>query len=249
MNLSLVIPCYNESENVPVIANELMPVVAQLRQQRSVESVEIVFVDDGSDDGTGVLLESRFGSDPGVRVVRHDRNRGLGAALRTGLQHARGDVIVTTDSDATYPFPLILPLLDKLQPGVDLVTASCYHPDGGVENVPGYRVFLSKSASFMYRVLVRRDIHTYTCLFRAYRRSVIDNVSFQSDGFLSVTELLANAVAMGYVVAELPCTLRVRRYGVSKAKIARTIVAHLKFQWRLARAGRHVVLAPSSRSR
>jgi dolichol-phosphate mannosyltransferase len=85
----------------------------------------------------------------------------------------------------------------------------------------------------MYRVILRWNIHTYTCMFRAYRRRVIDTVPFESDDFLSVTELLANSIRHGYTVRELPCTLRVRRYGQSKAKIVRIIRSHLRFQWRL----------------
>ena len=232
MDLSIVIPCFNESDNVDVLARELGPVVETLRRDRT---VELIFVDDGSTDGTGDLLERQFAGDPSAKVVRHGRNRGLGAALRTGFGQANGEVVVSTDSDATYPFPLILQLLDLLEPGVDIVTASCYHPDGGIDNVPGYRVFLSKSASLMYRVILDWRIHTYTCMFRAYRRPVLDRIGFDSDGFLSVTELLAKAMADGYVVRELPCTLRARRYGASKAKIVRIIRSHLRFQWQLLR--------------
>jgi dolichol-phosphate mannosyltransferase len=233
MDLSIVIPCCNEAENVGLLERELLPVVEQLRRDCA---VEIVFVDDGSSDGTGDLLERRFGGDPLVRVVRHERNRGLGAALRTGFAQARGGVVVTTDSDATYAFSLIVPLLDRLQPGVDLVTGSCYHPAGGVVNVPAYRILLSRSASLLYRLILAWRVHTYTCLFRAYRREVVETVPFQSDDFLAVTELLANAIRLGYRVDELPCTLRARRFGSSKARIARIIRSHLRFQAHLLAA-------------
>jgi dolichol-phosphate mannosyltransferase len=226
-DVSVVIPCFNEAPNVAVLAGELLPVVTELRRDRS---VEIVFVDDGSVDGTGDLLESLAAAYTDARVVRHERNRGLGAALRTGFHHARGSVVVTTDSDATYPFSLIPALLERLDSATDVVTASCYHPHGGVSNVPGYRVFLSRSASLIYRLLVNRDLHTYTCMFRAYRRQVLETVPFASDGFFAVTELLVGAMRSGYVIRELPCTLRVRRYGVSKAKLLRTILSHLRFQ-------------------
>ncbi|MCC7369127.1 MAG: glycosyltransferase family 2 protein [Chloroflexi bacterium] len=234
MDISLVIPCRDEADNVQVLQQELRPVVEALRQQYS---VELVFIDDGSVDGTGDLLEATFADDPAVRVVRHETGRGLGAGLRTGFAYSTGEIVITTDCDASYPFSLIPPLLERLTPGVDIVTASCYHPDGGVENVPAYRIFLSKSASFMYRVLLDWRVHTYTCLFRAYRRHVIDRAEFESDGFLGVTEILANAIRDGRVVAELPCVLRARRYGQSKARVARIIRSHLRFQWGLL-AGR-----------
>lgn len=232
MDLSIVIPCFNEKENVELLAAGLGPVLEDLRRARS---VELVFVDDGSSDGTGDLLETRFGDDPDARVIRHERNRGLGGALRTGFAQARGEVIVCSDSDSTYSYTLIPRLLELLEPGIDIVTGSCYHPLGAVENVPTYRVLLSKAASLMYRVILRWDIHTYTCMFRAYRRRVIETVAFESDGFLGVTELLANAVDAGYGVGELPCTLRARQYGQSKARVMQIIRSHLRFQWQLMR--------------
>jgi dolichol-phosphate mannosyltransferase len=235
MDVSIVIPCFNEKDNVEFLASGLGPVLEELRRERS---VELVFVDDGSSDGTGDLLETQFGDDPEARVIRHERNRGLGGALRTGFAQARGEVIVCSDSDSTYAYTLIPRLLELLEPGVDIVTGSCYHPQGAVENVPTYRVLLSKAASLMYRVILRWDIHTYTCMFRAYRRRVIETVAFESDGFLGVTELLANAVDAGYGVAELACTLRARRYGQSKARVLQIIRSHLRFQWQLLRRRR-----------
>ena len=244
MDVSLIVPCFNESPNIDLLSRELIPVVESLRQDRS---VELIFVDDGSTDGTGDLLRSRFGAMPGIAVVGHETNLGLGAAIRTGFEHSSGDILVTTDADATYPFSLVFPLLDRLGPDVDVVTASCYHPLGGVDDVPGYRVFLSRSASLIYRALLRPDIHTYTCVFRAYRRPVIDAVTFSSNGFLSMAELLAKAILAGFRVAEFPCRLRVRQYGVSKARVGRIVVAHLRFQaWLLAaRAG---LVKPGRRS-
>jgi dolichol-phosphate mannosyltransferase len=236
MDLSIVIPCFNEALNVDPLGESLVPLLKSLRRERS---VELIFVDDGSRDGTGDLLEGCFRGDPDVRVLRHEHNRGLGAALRTGFGEVRGDVVVTTDSDSTYPYALIPPLLARLTPGTDVVTGSCYHPQGGVDNVPAYRVLLSRSASLLYRVLISPDVYTYTCMFRAYRRRVIETVPFDDDGYLAVTELLANAMLMGYGVAELPCVLRVRRYGVSKARVGRIIRSHLRFQWQLLRRRRH----------
>lgn len=233
MDITIVLPCFNERENVEIISRELMPVVERLRRDKS---VELIFVDDGSTDGTGDLLECRLAGDLPVRVVRHERNRGLGAALRTGFQHANGRLIVVTDSDASYPFARIPPLLEQMRAGVDIVTASCYHPLGGIDNVPAYRVLLSRTASLMYRVLVNRHVCTYTCMFRAYRREVVESVSFESDGFLAVTELLVNALLAGYAVREMPCTLRVRRYGSSKARVMGIVWSHLGFQWCVLRA-------------
>lgn len=250
MDLSIIIPCYNEVDNVPKLKQELLPVVLQLAEG---QSVELIFVDDGSVDGTRNALIGAFQDDTlppvPVRIERHDTNRGLGAALRTGFASARGQIVLTTDSDGTYEFSGILGLLSCLAPGVDIVTASPYHPDGGVLGVPAYRLVLSRGSSMMYRVLVDRRIYTYTCLFRAYRSQVVRNVQFESDGFLAGTEILVNGMLMGYRAAEYPAVLRSRVAGTSKAKILRTILAHLGFQARILAyrmRGRHGVAIGSS---
>jgi dolichol-phosphate mannosyltransferase len=231
MDLSIIIPCYNEVENVPKIQREFFPVVAELAKTHS---LEVIFVDDGSIDDTWQTLKDTFGNhrelQGAVRFERHEVNRGLGAALRTGFAAAHGQVIVTTDSDGTYKFSEIPVLLSYLTPDVDVVTASAYHPAGGVVGVPAYRLILSRGSSAIYRLLVDRRVHTYTCLFRAYRREVIENVTFESDGYLAGTELMVKGMLMGYRVAEYPAVLHRRVFGASKAKLVRTILAHLRFQ-------------------
>lgn len=231
MDLSIVIPCYNEADNIPKLQSEFLPVATELARTRS---VEVVFVDDGCTDNTYEALTRIVGSFQqngiAVKIEQHPGNRGLGAALKTGLAAAGGEIIVTTDSDGTYKFSSIPELLSLLRPGVDILTASPYHPAGGVAGVPKYRLILSQGSSLIYRVLLNWRIHTYTALFRAYRRQVVKRVPFESNGFLAGTELMVNAMLMGYHVAEFPAVLYSRAFGTSKAKIMRTITAHLKFQ-------------------
>ncbi len=230
MKLSLVIPCYNEAANVPGLKADLWPVVQRLHKDGRWQAVEVIFVDDGSRDDTARFLAEEFAGIEGVVFLRHPYNRGLGAALRTGFAACTGEIVVTTDSDATYAFSEIEALLNRLTSEVDIVTASPYHPDGGVDNVPAYRIFLSKGASALYRLLVNRRLHTYTSMFRAYRRPIIENNRHEHDGFLGVTEILVRAMLNGAKVAEHPCRLRVRRYGQSKARVASITRSHLRFQ-------------------
>jgi len=248
MELSIIVPCYNEVENISKVKRELWPVVAELA---GAGSVEVVFVDDGSRDGTWQALNDAFGHSlvPGVavRFERHAVNRGLGAALRTGFAAAHGQVVVTTDSDGTYKFTEIPALLSCLTPGIGIVTASPYHPKGGVAGVPSYRLILSRGSSTIYRFLVNWHVYTYTSLFRAYRRTVIEQVPFESDGYLAGTELLVNGMLMGFRVVEYPAVLHSRVLGTSKAKLARTILAHLKFQTQVFL--RRLNLAPPVKSR
>jgi dolichol-phosphate mannosyltransferase len=242
MRLSVVIPCYNEEANVSKLKSEFFPIVEQLIGKclpdgAQVHSVEVVFVDDGSRDKTYEVLSTAFGAlkHPAVSVKfeKHQANRGLGAALRTGFKSATGDIIITTDSDGTYHFSTIPALLGHLKEGVAIVTASPYHPKGEVVGVPGYRIFLSRGSSLLYRILLNWRIHTYTALFRVYRREVVDQISFSANDFLGATELMVKAMLKGYRVDEFPAALHRRMFGVSKAKLIKTIKSHLNFQTRL----------------
>lgn len=227
MKLSLVIPCFNEADNIAQMYEQLNAIRPELERRGP---FELVLVDDGSSDDTYDRMQSTFSQWPNVTVVQHETNRGLGVALRTGFAHARGEIIVSTDSDGTYPFTTIPALLDRLTPDIDIVTASPYHPQGGIDGVPAYRIFVSKGASFLYRVLVDPRLRTYTAMYRAYRREVIERIPTTATGFLMVTELIVGAMLAGYRVAEYPAVLRVRRYGQSKAKIWRITRSHLRFQ-------------------
>lgn len=225
MSVTIIVPCFNEAENVPRIARDLGAVAAQMATE---ESVELLFVDDGSRDETASLLEAAKWPVP-MRVLRHPTNRGLGAAVRTGVVHGSTDALIVTDADGTYDFATIPRLRALLSGRIGIVTASPYHPDGAVEGVPGYRLALSRGASTVYRLLVDRSVHTYTAMYRAYRSDVIRSTPFDSDGFLAMTEIMVNALRAGHRVAEFPATLRQRAFGQSKARVLQITRSHVRF--------------------
>lgn len=235
--VSLVTPLYNEADGIPMLSQTLQKLAAKLEPKYE---LELVMVDDGSKDGTTEVAKQNFGWSSRVIHAKHDRNRGLGAAVRTGMSKATGDVICTIDSDCTFD-PLHIPeMLEVMErEKVDIVTASPYHPEGGVENVLPWRLLLSKGASVVYRRVAACKLYSYTSLLRAYRREVIENVPFDSDGFSATTELLLKAANQGYKVAEVPAILKTRLIGVSKMKVAGTIKMHLGLMtrslwWRIA---------------
>ncbi len=215
-SLSIVIPCYNEEEGIPHLAQKLSPALQKLEKEYL---IELIFVDDGSSDNTNQLLQQYFGSNPVAKIITHEKNKNLGAALRTGFTHATGDYIAALDSDCTYDPALFVPLLDMIDEKTDIVTVSPYHPQGKVSNVPAYRIFLSKGASFLYRLLLDWNLYTYTAMVRVYKKKVIQNTSFERNNFLGVTELLVKAMLQGYAVKELPAELQVRKFGQSKMKM------------------------------
>ena len=118
----------------------------------------------------------------------------------------------------------MIPLLSE---GVDLVTASPYHPRGSVRNVPRWRLSLSKSASALYRLLSRQKLGTYTSCFRVYRRQTLLELGVREPGFLGIVEIIGKLDLRGRNIAEYPTTLESRILGRSKMKTLRTIVGHL----------------------
>jgi len=233
MKLSIIIPAYNESESVHHTASKLRPVITDL--QKKYDEVEVLFVNDGSTDDTEELLRREFADVDYAHIISYKQNRGLGGAIRTGFRHADGDYIVTTDFDNTYDFrtiPEILKYLEEDQ-SVDVVTASPYHPLGGVVGVPKYRLMFSFGASLLYRIIVHPRIYCWTALFRAYRRSVITSTDFENNGFLFGTELMVNAIRNGFKVKEYPTILNSRAFGASSIRIAKVTMSHMKYQGNL----------------
>lgn len=228
--VTVVVPCYNEELILPYLSNTLEHVRHELSDRYD---LRFVFVDDGSTDGTWHQLQQVFGNRAECRLVRHDHNRGVAAALMTGLARADTEVVCSIDCDCTYdPLELgrMIPLLAE---GVDLVTASPYHPEGMVRNVPGWRLLLSRQLSRLYRLVLHHKLHTYTSCFRVYRRSAVVGLQIEEPGFLGVAELLGRLDLNGGSIVEFPATLEVRMLGRSKMKIARTIGGHLRLLTRL----------------
>lgn len=229
MKTTILIPCYNEVDSIPELCRRLASPVCRLGGNRE---VEILFVDDGSSDGTADAIH-REAREYSYRIVSHKYNRGVGAAFKTGFEASSGEIIVTLDSDCTYDPDQIPRILGEFTSGVMLVSASPYHPLGRVMGVPVWRIILSKTLSRIYSVILPGNLHTYTSCFRAYRREVLPLLKANSDGFLAITELLASALLREIQVAEVPATLSARRFGESKMKTIRVIFSHMSFILRL----------------
>lgn len=221
---TIVVPCYNETQSLPYLRNTLRSLA---ETYRDAFTFSFVFVDDCSTDGTWDMLQALFGSDPSCVLVRHSRNQGIAGTIQTGMDHARTEVVCSIDCDCTYDPHELGHMIPLLSDGVDVVTASPYHPAGHVRNVPGWRLFLSKSLSRMYRVVLRQQLFTYTSCFRVYRRESTAALRIRRTGFLGIAELLARLDLAGFRVVEYPTTLQSRILGRSKMKVARTIVGHM----------------------
>lgn len=232
-DVTIVIPCYNEQESLPYLANTLRAVESNLLDHGY--KADIIFVDDKSKDDTLRVLRELFTKWKNVRIVEHEANRGVAAGIMTGLRSARTEVVCSMDCDCTYDPHELVNMLPLLEENVDLVTASPYHRDGGVRNVPGWRLFLSRGASWLYRRVLRSKLDTYTSCFRVYRRSSLVETELEESGFLGVAEMLGRLDLAGGTIVEFPAVLEVRLFGISKMKTAKTVVGHLKLLSRLTK--------------
>lgn len=228
--VSIVVPCFNEELVLPYLANTLRSVEETLSREYE---LYFIFVDDGSSDGTWSSLQQQFGARPHCSLVRHLENRGVAAAILTGIQSATTDIVCSIDCDCTYDPHELKNMLPLLTEGVDLVTASPYHPQGKVLNVPNWRLSLSKAASFLYRRVLPQRLYTYTSCFRVYRRNAILALSLREQGFLGVAELVGQLGLRNAHVIEHPAVLAVRVLGHSKMKVLRTVLGHLRLLSRL----------------
>jgi polysaccharide deacetylase family protein (PEP-CTERM system associated) len=228
--ISVVIPCYNEEPTLPYLANTLKSVEEQLSRDYQ---VNFVMIDDGSSDRTWELLNQLFGTRPGYELIQHECNQGVAAAIMTGIRAAKTEIVCSMDADCTYDPHELQNMIPMLKPGVDLVTASPYHPEGMVRNVPGWRLKLSKSASWLYRRVLHAKLSTYTSCFRVYRRSLMLDLKVRYPGYLGIAEILGRLDLQNAKIVEFPAVLEVRTLGRSKMKTIRTIVGHLKLMARL----------------
>ncbi|BBO33009.1 glycosyltransferase family 2 protein [Lacipirellula parvula] len=223
--VSVVVPMFNERECVASLMASLAGVEAQLGDRYA---FEFVLVDDGSRDETVALLNAAIAGRPNYRLIEHGVNRGIGAAIGTGIAAASHEFVVSMDCDGSYDPLLMGELLPLLADRVDLVTASPYHRAGGVENVPLWRLRLSRLASQLYGLACRHKLSCYTSCFRVYRRSAVVNLQLENPGFVGVAELLCQVLHQGGVVVEHPAMLRSRVAGHSKMRVVRASLGHLR---------------------
>jgi dolichol-phosphate mannosyltransferase len=229
--LSVIVPCHNEAD---ALAN-LKTAIEGLRSALAGSfELELLLVDDGSTDETAALMCKYFEDEPRVRILRHEPRRGIAAAIATGLQQARTEIVASLDADCTYDPLELVSMLRLLSDDVDLIVASPYHPQGGVENVPAWRLSLSRSASRLYRLVLRNKLHTYTSCVRVYRRSSVVDLPVKNSGFVGVIELVWQLDRRGGKIVEHPAVLKSRVFGQSKMRVARTALAHLRLLSRAA---------------
>jgi dolichol-phosphate mannosyltransferase len=228
MKAIVIIPTYNERENIPPLVEALL----------AHEGVGVLVVDDESPDGTGAVADEVARRCPGrVEVLHRRANRGFGRSYIDGITHALAtgaDLICQMDADFSHD-PARLPALIAATENADIAIGSRYVAGGGVVNWPAHRRFLSRFANMYVRAITHLGAHDCTSGFRCWRREALASMPldrFVSDGYSFLVEMLFVAARQGRRIAEVPITYVERREGQSKMSRA-VILESAITPWRL----------------
>lgn len=211
MNLSLVIPVYNEQDNLPLLFEAIYQTMTPLS-----EIWEVILVDDGSRDNSLSILETYAGKDPEhVRVISFRRNFGQTAAIAAGLDHSRGETIILLDADLQNDPDDIPMLLDKLDEGYDLVSGwRKQRKDNAItRNLP------SMMANKLISLVTGVELHDYGCTLKAYRREALEGFRLYGEMHRFIPVF---AHSVGARIAEVVVNHHPRRFGKTKYGLERT---------------------------
>jgi dolichol-phosphate mannosyltransferase len=231
--ISVIIPVYNEEEMLREYGRDLFPAIDSLAAGTG-EDFEILLVDDGSTDGSWAGISELSAGRRDVTGVRHEKNRGMGAAMKTGIGRSRGELLIFLDADLTFrPGDIRLLLEEYRRSPADCISGSPYLDPEHMKDVQPLRRFLGTSVNILYRLLLGRRVTSVSPIFRLYRREVFAAITPVAENFEINAEILAKMIFRGMTVREVPAALHKRRFGQSKARMAKSIRNHLKILWRI----------------
>jgi dolichol-phosphate mannosyltransferase len=226
----VIVPTYNELENLPLILGRL---------RAAVPAADVLVADDASPDGTGRLADELAAEDANVHVLHRSGKQGLGAAYLEGFRWglARGyDVLVEMDADGSHPPEQLPDLLARIGAGADLVLGSRWVPGGQVVNWPVQREILSRGGNLYNRLALGLPLGDSTGGFRAFRATALEKLDLsevESQGYCFQVDIALRAIRRGLRVDEVPITFVEREHGVSKMN--RNIV--VEAFWRVTQWG------------
>lgn len=206
MKLSVVIPVYNEVKNIREILN---------RVRATGRASEIVVVDDCSQDGTRAILQELDGTD-GIRLILHERNQGKGAAVRTGLQHAQGDVILIQDADLEYSPHDYPTLLQPIEEGISDVVYGSRFLGGPRRAVMYWHMVANRLLTFMTNILYDAILSDMETGYKVFRREVVEGMKLRANRFDFEPEFTAKILKRHHRVYEVPISFNPRDYSEGK---------------------------------
>lgn len=210
-DVTVVVPTYNESENLPHLAAAVL-----------LHGYSLLVVDDASPDGTGEIADRLRAEVPRFSVLHRTEKSGLGSAYAAGFDRALGDgarIVVEMDADFSHN-PGDLPrLIAAIDGGADLAIGSRYVPGGATPDWPLHRRFISRAGNVYARTMLGLDVHDATAGFRAFRSEALGRLPYrraQASGYGFQVEMAWRASQLGLEIVEVPITFRDREKGSSK---------------------------------
>jgi glycosyltransferase involved in cell wall biosynthesis len=205
MDLTIFFPAFNEEEIIEETVRKAAHVAASVAQD-----YEVIVVDDGSRDGTAAVVERIAAGDPHVRLVRHDRNRGYGAALRSGFAAAAKELVFFSDADGQFDLDELPALLARSTSAPVVVGYRIKRSD------PPHRLFIAKTYNLIVRMLFGLRVHDIDCAFKLFRREALAKVQLESNGAFISSELLIKLRRAGVPIVEQGVHHYPRTTGYSK---------------------------------
>jgi glycosyltransferase involved in cell wall biosynthesis len=239
-SLSIFFPAYNDAGTIASLA-----LVAHMTAREITDDYEVIVVDDGSPDHTGVLLDEMARSFPWLKVVHHVANRGYGGALRSGFQTASKELVFYTDGDAQYDPRELTRLYEAFSPEVDFVNG---YKIGRSD--PLHRVVIGRVYHWFVRTVFGLRLRDVDCDFRLMRKSVFDKVVLTRSSGVICVELMKKVQDHGFRIAQVPVHHYHRTYGKSQffnfPRVARTLVDLMRLWWELAVKKEHLRAAAAA---
>ncbi|MDY6863195.1 MAG: polyprenol monophosphomannose synthase [Thermodesulfobacteriota bacterium] len=239
MSILIIIPTYNERENISPLTEDLLNLDFHKH---------ILIIDDNSSDGTRSVIEKLILKYPGkIKTIYRPQKQGLGSAYIQGFRYAQENGVkwvVTMDADLSHSPLYIEKMMEKAtDEEFDLVIGSRYISGGGIENWPLYRKFLSRGANIFAHFFLRLPVHDYTSGYRFYKLETISRLSLDeifSDGYSFLVEIVYRGYKSGWNIGEIPIIFTDRVAGkskISKIEIFKAILTifRLKYEYFMMR--------------
>jgi dolichol-phosphate mannosyltransferase len=210
--VSVVIPAYNERENIKKLLCKISAVL------KGKFPYEIIVVDDNSPDGTAEAVRE-VARKTNTKLISRKSKTGIGSAYKKGIESSSGSIVITMDADLSHNPEMIPQMVEELSRGNDIVLGSRYIEGGEIERWSIYRKFMSRSANKVAKLVLGLHANDLTTGFRAYRRDALDKLrfaEFTSNGYSILMEIVFKAERAHLNIKEVPITFHDRRGGSSK---------------------------------